>query len=69
MKVTIEYELPEEQESLDLAMQGRDWRNVVQALDGWFRNQTKHGDTKDLDVYKIREHLHALVDEYDLDLS
>lgn len=42
MKATLEFDLPEEQESFENAINGHNWRNVVEDLDNWLRTNTKY---------------------------
>jgi hypothetical protein len=68
---TLTFTLPEEQEEFARAVQGSDWRLVVDDLDGYLRGRLKHEDLPEdvaapLDA--ARQHLHALVAERGLSL-
>jgi hypothetical protein len=68
---TLTFSLPEEQEEFDRAVQGGNWRMVVEDLDAHLRSRLRHEDLPEdvaapLDA--ARQHLHALVAERGLSL-
>jgi hypothetical protein len=68
---TLAFTLPDEQEEFYHAVQGSDWRMVVEHADWYLRNKLKHEDlpadlAAALDA--ARQHLHALVAERGLSL-
>lgn len=44
MKVTLEFNLPEEAADHRLAMDAGAWKAVVEDVLNWFRQELKHGD-------------------------
>jgi hypothetical protein len=68
---TLTFTLPEEQEEFSHAVQGGNWRIIVEDLDAHLRSRLKHEDLPEdvaapLDA--ARQHLHALVAERGLSL-
>lgn len=60
MKAILEFDLPEEQEDLNKALNGAEAHSVLFTLDQTLRSHVKHGSNKDWDtetVIKIRDHL------------
>ena len=72
MKVTIEFNLPEERGAHTDAIHGSDWRCVVQEMDNWLRDQVKYrADEHGFSVTGLelaRKELHELIDDRGLDL-
>ena len=71
MIATLTFTLPEEQEEFSHAVQGGNWRIIVEDLDAHLRSRLKHEDLPEdvaapLDA--ARQHLHALVAERGLSL-
>lgn len=68
MKAILEFNLPEDQEQFDEAINGVKWQFIVGRLDKYLRNQTKHApDTMSddtLNAYeKTRETLHEFIND------
>jgi hypothetical protein len=68
---TLTFTLPEEQEEFDRAVQGSDWRIIVEDLDAHLRSRLKHEDLPD-EVHaaldRARTHLYGLLEERGLSL-
>jgi hypothetical protein len=68
---TITFTLPEEQEEFDRAVQGGNWRMVVEDLDAHLRSRLKHEDLPDevhAALERARTHLYGLLEERGLSL-
>lgn len=72
-KVTLEYDLNEEQEEMESAINGWKWKMLVWNLDQHLRSELKYGDEHTESAYaaveKIREKLHELKNEHGLKLD
>jgi hypothetical protein len=44
MTATLTFQLPEEQELLQVAVDGGKWRSAVSDMDQWLRRKVKHGE-------------------------
>jgi hypothetical protein len=68
---TLTFSLPEEQEEFDRAVQGGDWRMVVEDLDAHLRSRLRHEDLPD-EVHaaldRARTHLYELLEGRQLSL-
>jgi hypothetical protein len=68
---TLTFTLPEEQEEFDRAVQGGNWRMVVEGLDAHLRSRLRHEDLPD-EVHaaldRARTHLYGLLEERGLSL-
>ena len=66
MKARLTFELPEEQEEFNDAVNGNAFKAVIWELDQYMRSQLKHGDLPD-DVHdkvqEIRDQLHSILDD------
>ena len=66
MKAKLTFNLPEEQEEFNDAINGNAFKAVIWELDQWMRSQIKHGDLAD-DVHEkvqeIRDQLHSILDD------
>jgi hypothetical protein len=64
MKAKLTFNLPEEQEEFNDAINGNAFKAVIWELDQWMRSQIKHGDLAD-DVHEkvqeIRDYLCELM--------
>jgi hypothetical protein len=64
MKAKLTFNLPEEQEEFNDAVNGNAFKAVIWELDQWMRSQIKHGDLAD-DVHEkvqeIRDYLCELM--------
>jgi hypothetical protein len=71
MTATLTFSLPEEQEEFDRAVQGGNWRMVVEDLDAHLRSRLRHEDLSE-DVHaaldRARTHLYELLEERGLSL-
>jgi hypothetical protein len=71
MTATLTFSLPEEQEEFDRAVQGSDWRMVVEDLDAHLRSRLRHEDLSE-DVHaaldRARTHLYELLEGRQLSL-
>ncbi len=61
MTATLTFQLPEEQDEFQTAVDGAKWRLTVQEMDEWLRVKVKHseGDVSNYD--EAREMLHELL--------
>jgi hypothetical protein len=68
---TLTFTLPEEQEEFDRAVQGSDWRMVVEDLDAHLRSRLRHEDLSE-DAHaaldRARTHLYELLEGRQLSL-
>jgi molecular chaperone GrpE (heat shock protein) len=66
MKAKLTFELPEEQEEFNDAVNGNAFKAVIWELDQYMRSQIKHGDLAD-DVHEkvqeIRDQLHSILND------
>jgi hypothetical protein len=66
MKAKLTFELPEEQEEFNDAVNGSAFKTAIWELDQYMRSQLKHGDLPD-DVHEkvqeIRDQLHSILDD------
>lgn len=72
MKNIIEFNLPEEEHDLELALNAGKWYTALYNLDNFLRGKIKYATDSqpelETETYqKIRDELHALMREYDLD--
>ena len=71
MTATLTFSLPEEEEEFDRAVQGSDWRMVVEDLDAHLRSRLRHEDLTDevhAALERARTHLYTLLEERGLQL-
>jgi hypothetical protein len=71
MTATLTFSLPEEQEEFDRAVQGSDWRMIVEDLEAHLQSRLKHEDlSEDVAVAldRARQHLFTLIAERGLSL-
>jgi hypothetical protein len=68
---TLTFTLPEEQEEFTRAVQGGNWRTIVEDLDAHLRSRLRHEDLTD-EVHaaldRARTHLYGLLEERGLSL-
>jgi hypothetical protein len=79
MKVTIEFNGEEEQEDLQLALNGHKWKSAMWELDQELRNTIKYGESflpnKNISEQEIliaegiRKYLRQIVSNYNLNLD
>lgn len=70
-KVTIEFQLPEEQEELKDAQKGTEYNIVLFDIDQYLRNEIKHGNhlQVEYDIFqRVRDKLHELLNEREINL-
>ena len=71
MTATLTFSLPDEQEEFYHAVQGGNWRMIVEDLDAHLRSCLKHEDLHD-EVHaaldRARTHLYGLLEERGLSL-
>jgi hypothetical protein len=75
-KVTFEFDSVEEQDDINMALNGYKYSIILHSLDNKLRETTKHGiyDNREATEYeidfaiKIREDIQELLSEYKLDL-
>ena len=71
MTATLTFTLPDEQEEFCHAVQGGNWRMVVEGLDAHLRSRLRHEDLPD-EVHaaldRARTHLYTLLEERGLSL-
>jgi hypothetical protein len=71
MKATLEFELPEETDSHNDAMNGAHWRMAMDGLNEWMRGQLKYGHSfksAGEALEAARAELFSRVDEFGLKL-
>jgi len=80
MKVTIEYDGNEEQEEIQVALDGYKWKNAMWELDQILRSTIKYGDSflsdetnaseqEILLAEAIRKYIRKIVSDYNLNLE
>ena len=71
MKAMLRFDLPEESEEHQTALDGWKWRMVVEQIDNHFRSKLKYEDLSEEDdaVYQaVREELHNIIDQQGLSI-
>jgi len=67
-KVTLEFELPEDQAALHLALRAGKWHSVVYELAEYLRSRVKYGDGPENPIYQeISDRLWTELEERGLD--
>lgn len=74
MKAKLTFELPEEQEDFEMAINGHKWRNVAFMMFNFFRNNTKYAPegTKEeylKAMYECKDELFRIIDDNGVDLE
>jgi hypothetical protein len=80
MKVTIEYDGNEEQEEIQVALDGYKWKNAIRELDQRLRETTKYGrsilsndgNSTEMErevAEKLREFIRETLTDYNLNLE
>lgn len=64
MKVTLEFNLPEESEEHKLALYGAKYSSAVDEVFNWIRSQLKYNETLTEDQTTILESLRSHLNEY-----
>lgn len=65
-KVTMTWELPEEQNEFMEAFLGWQWKSVVQEMDEWLRRQIKYSGKNEYEA--VREALREMINDEGLSL-
>jgi hypothetical protein len=68
---TLTFTLPEEAEEFDRAVQGGNWRIIVEDMDAHLRSRLRHEDLPDevhAALERARTHLYTLLEERGLSL-
>ena len=66
MKVTLEFKNKEDAIS---AMRGNDWHQLVRDLDQSLRTHIKHSEKDEFELQSVRDKLHELLNDYNLNLE
>lgn len=69
MTATLTFQLPEEQDEFQIAVDGAKWRATVQEMDEWFRGKIKHGEGDVSDYEVARGVLHAILGDNGLSIN
>jgi len=65
-KITMEFNLPEDQEDFDDARNGAAYRRVIDELYNWIRSQSKYTDLQYVEWNDLREKISELMKDEDL---
>lgn len=69
MEGILKFNLTEEQEEFDNAVNGWKWKDVVWEIDSYLRNKIKYGE-KDIEIYEeLRNKLLELREDHNLTLD
>ena len=69
MRATLKFQLPDDAEGFKLACNAAAMHSVLWDMDQYLRGEAKHVEPEQRDdVYKIREHLHALLSDEGIEL-
>jgi hypothetical protein len=60
VKGILQFDLPEEQEEHQTAIDARAWKTVVSELDEYLRRLVKYSDKKSIKIEDVRAQLHEL---------
>ena len=68
MKAILEFNLPEDNEEFDLAVNGNKWRDAMYDLDQWLRGKIKYNNDEYTDAEEeilqlVRDQLHEALHE------
>jgi hypothetical protein len=69
MKAQLTFNLPEDHEEFNDAVNGNAYKAVIWELDQWMRSQIKHQDMPDEvadKVQEIRDQLHSIMNEHNV---
>lgn len=64
MKANLEFQLPEEREDFDLALNGYKYKLAMDDYDGWLRGLDKYGDKTEVGINEAREKLRECLETY-----
>jgi len=65
-KAILEFNLPEDRESFELAYYGDSYSFVLSDFDQWLRNMAKYEDKETITIEEARKHLRQLMDEREI---
>lgn len=68
MKGILEFDLPEDQEALDVCKDGLRWRQVVIDIDNYLRGESKYQDNDMPGIQQMRDKIREICDDKDLKL-
>jgi len=68
MKAKLEFELPEDREEFNLAVNGNNWHDAMYELDQWLRGKIKYNneeftETEEELLQTVRDQLHEVLDD------
>lgn len=66
MRVTMSFNLPEDREEHEAALQGGTLRAALEVFDNKLRNMLKYEDKKYIRIENVRKILNETLSEYDL---
>lgn len=66
MKVVLEFNLPEDREEYDYALDGILYSIVIDDLDNWLRAKHKYEDQETITIEEVRSKLNELKNERNL---
>jgi len=74
MKAKLTFELPEEQEDFEMAINGHKWRNVAFMMFNFFRNNTKYAPDNTHEeyikaMYECKDELFRIISDNGVDLE
>lgn len=68
MKVTLEFNLPEEHEAHHCALMGGNYKGAMQELDNWLRSVQKYTDKDMVTIESVREKLNEALEGHGVEL-
>jgi hypothetical protein len=68
MKATLEFSLPEEDETYQIYLKALDMHSALWDYQNWLRSICKYGDPGEHDAEKCREKLFEVLKEHNVDL-
>lgn len=68
MKAILEFDLPDDQEALDVCKDGLKWRQVVMDIDNYLRGESKYQAKDMTSVVELREKIREICDTKELNL-
>ena len=69
MTATLTFQLPEEQELLQVAVDSGKWRSAVIDMDQWLRGKVKHGPCETEQYQEARSILHDILGDNGLSIN
>lgn len=64
----LKFELPEEREEFETAQKAGSWASFAFEIDQWLRSKIKYQENQQTTYQDIRDELHRLLDEHDLNI-